>query len=186
MKNKYLIAMLVSLGLISVNSSYADNKNIVWSVNAMSCVPMPTAVQNDLITVQSGRVIFKTGKSGIASVICPIGTVSEKMNNIRSLILTYRDGDGNTSDSAGMVTANLRRVRRSNGAVETLPNSLVSSNSTTAPNSGPTGWATHQSATAGNTIPGGFEFDKFYYYVHITMKQRGTGPLAVMGVFLQN
>ena len=154
----------------------------------MSCVPIPLVVQKDLIDVQSGRVIFKPGKAGIVSLICPIGTVSEKMKNasLRSLFLTYRDGDGKEGPG-GVVTANLRRVRQSDGAVESLSNSLVSSNSTNAPNSGPKGWATHQSATTNSNIAQGFEFDKFYYYVHITMKRDDSAvPLAVLGVFLIN
>ncbi len=176
--------VVICLG-IACGPAYALNEGIIWSMNAMSCVPTPATLEAGLIDGQAGRVIFKSNRTGIASIICPIGSVSDEMRTrgLRSLFLTYRDGDRSALNN---VVASIRRVNRASGHVETMSNGSVSSGGPGAPSSGQTGWATHQSATAGNTIGNHFDFSKFYYYVHISMKRDDAGvPLAVLGVFLQ-
>lgn len=181
-----LKTVLCAACLVTPSAALAD---VVWSANAMGCVPTPLTLAKGLIDVRAGRVIFVPGKTGIANLICPIGTVSETLTDFatRSLFLTYRDGDGNTADSGGEVRASFRRINKATSHVETLSNGAVSSHAPGAPNSGAQGFATHQSATAGNTISETFKFGQFYYYVHLTMKcERTCGPLALQGAFLQN
>ena len=72
--------------------------------------------------------------------------------------------------------------------VETLPNGEVSSNDKDATNSGPHGWATHQSSTEpGEVINQTLDLTAFYYYVQINLKRTSAGvPVAATGVHLIN
>jgi hypothetical protein len=159
---------------------------------ALAAVPTEATIQKDLYVSRAGRLLFREGKSGIASFICPISDGSlegEKGQHLRSLFLTYRDQDGpgpSPSGGPSEVHANLRRVRKSDGHVDTLPNSLVSSRQEDAPSSGVDVWATHQSAHAGKTLSHRIDFSNHFYYVHITMKKDpGGGGVGVLGVALQ-
>jgi hypothetical protein len=105
--------------------------SIIWSYSALAAVPTEATIQKDLYVSRAGRLLFREGKSGIASFICPISDGSlegEKGQHLRSLFLTYRDQDGpgpSPSGGPSEVHANLRRVRKSDGHVDTLPNSLA-------------------------------------------------------------
>ncbi len=168
---------------ISANAAAEDDDHIIWSSNAMACVPAGAPIVVDNHESLAGKVRFKEGKRGKVALICPIHMVTVATGKSpRSLHLTYRDGDGKQGNS--LVSAVLRKVRRSNGQVETIVNSVVSSNATNAANSGVNGWATHQSATTGNTIGQRFDFLRYYYYVQINMDNTSGTTLAVMGVYL--
>ena len=181
--------ILAALVTSPLNAATAD---IVWPRNAMGATPTPATLEDGLTDALAGRVVFRQGKTGTANLICPIGSVSQNLSKftVRSLHLTYHDGDGKEGPS--VVSAALRRIRKSDGHVETVKNGGVSSNSPNASNSGPGGFATHQSATPGNTIDAGLDFKDFYYYyyyyyVQITMRRSDAAvPLAVQGAFLTN
>ncbi len=203
MTSKLFIGRLAALFftcLLSVNA-YAQSQ-VVWSFNAMAAVPAIPAVGDQLYEVRAGRVIFKEGESGTINLFCPI---TRDLGPLRSLFLTYRDGDGWLYPAS--VTATLRRVNRRTGHVTSFNYGTVSSNDPgdfsdvdtpiqPAPNSEIDGWATHQSAKPGKF--GGpaetllnqthrMDLWNFYYYVQITMKRTdGMIPLAVMGVYLVN
>ena len=155
----------------------------------MAAVPTSSTIENKLYNSQAGRVLFKEGKSGTINLICPI---TEKIygNEIpQKLSITYRDGDGHEGKNSS-VSATLRRIRKSDGHVETIKNSAVSSNNANAPNSGPTGWRTHYSNTSGfpqNNINYSWEMSKYFYYVQITLKKLNrVTPLGVLGVALHD
>lgn len=81
----------------------------------------------------------------------------------------------------------VRRVRRTTGAVTTLANSEVRSNAPTAPNSGPTGWATLTSGAPGSVMSHLMDTLSYYYYVQINLERADPAvPLSVMGVHLIN
>ena len=174
--------------LLSVNA----HAQAVWSCNAMAAVPAIPAVRDQLYEVRAGRVIFKEGKSGTINLFCPI--TRDLGPSLWDLRLTYRDGDGHEGPS--VVSAALRRVNRKTGHVASFKYGTVSSNDdgnpsineNPAPNSGPQGWATHQSARPGRTLLNQnhqMDLENFYYYVQITMKRtNGVTPLGVMGAFL--
>ena len=157
---------------------------VIWSYNAMAAVPTPATLEKGLYDALAGRVNFREGKTGTINLICAVPATLHNQF-VRSLFLTYRDGDGNTGPS--VVSAALRFIRKSDGHVETVGNGNVSSNDSAAPNSGPSGWVTHQSATAGNTIDNAhtMDFDQNYYYVQITLERSSYEvPLGVIGVYL--
>jgi hypothetical protein len=183
--------LLIAVALACLLSANAHDK-VVWSCDAMAAVPAIPAIKNELYEVRAGRVIFKDGRSGTVNLFCPI--TRDLGPSIRSLFLTYRDGDGHEGPS--VVSAALRRVNRKTGHVTTFNFGNTSSNDdgkpqineNPAPNSGIKGWATHQSARPGRTLLNQnhqMDLMNFYYYVQITMKRKnGITPLAVMGVFI--
>ncbi len=183
--NKTLIALLTLLGISFVVPNVAlAQSQVIWSSNAMACQPAGAPIKRDLHDSLAGRVRFKEGKAGNIALICPI---SDDLGNsqLRSLFLTYRDGDGKEGPS--VVSAAIRRVRRSDGHVATLPNGNVSSNDLNATNSGPNGWATHQSGATGISLNHVLDLDNYYYYVQINLRRTDeTVPLGAMGVFLVN
>ncbi len=180
---KKILSVAVFVSFIVVGASIADAK-VVWSYNAMACEPAGAPIKRDLYDSLAGKVRFREGKTGNIALICPISDDLGK-TQLRSLRLTYRDGDGKEGPS--VVSAVIRRVRRSDGHVATLPNGKVSSNDSNAVNSGPTGWATHQSGAPGRVLNHVLDLDSFYYYVQINLKRTDANvPLAVMGVYLIN
>jgi hypothetical protein len=186
MMSKLFIGKLAALFftcLLSVNA-HAQSK-VVWSCNAMAAVPAISAVRNQLYEVRAGRVIFKEGKSGTINLFCPI--TRDLGPSLRSLHLTYRDGDGHKGKTSS-VTAAIRRVNKKTGHVTSFKFGTVSSNDVAAPDSGPKGWKTHQSARASETLLNQnhhMDLGNFYYYVQITMRRTDDKvPLAVMGVYL--
>lgn len=175
---------LLVLAAYGISQAKAD---IVWSCNAMAATPTPKTLDEGLVDALAGRVRFREGRAGTANLICPIGPSSEKLANftVRSLHLTYRDGDGKEGPS--VVSAALRRINKATGHVETVRNGGVSSNHDKATNSGPDGFASHQSATGGQTIGESLDLDRFYYYVQITLRRSDAAvPLVVQGAFLTN
>jgi hypothetical protein len=150
----------------------------------MAGSPTPATLESELYDALAGRVRFRSGKTGTANLIYPVpATLDDRF--VRSLFLTYRDGDGRQGPS--VVSAVLRFVRKSDGHVQSVGNSGVSSNDDAAPNSGPNGWATHQSATRGNTIENAhtMDFESNYYFVQLTLRRSDPAvPLGALGVFL--
>lgn len=180
--NKIISLCLMLVGLFFVPSTVLAQSKVVWSFDAMACEPAGAPIAMDLHDSLAGAVRFKEGKTGNIALICPI---SDDLGNttLRSLRLTYRDGDGKGGPS--LVSAALRRVRRSDGDVATLPNSEVNSNDSNADNSGPNGWATHQSGSQGAVLNHVLDLSNFYYYVQINLKRTDADvPLGVMGVHL--
>ncbi|MCH7964584.1 MAG: hypothetical protein IH852_11680 [Bacteroidetes bacterium] len=157
---------------------------VVWSFNAMAAQSAGIPILRDLHVSSHGTVRFKDNRTGNITLICPI-TDDLDGASLRSLRLTYRDGDGRQGPS--LVSAVIRRVRRSDGHIATLPNGKVSSNDANAPNSGPTGWKTHQSGSPSNVLSHVLDLTNFYYFVQINLKRTdGAAPLGVMGVHLIN
>lgn len=160
---------------------------IEWSYNAMAAVPTPATLRDDLCDYLAGRVRLREGKTGTANLICPVpATFHQK--HLRRLLLTY--GDGDHGGDASEVRAAIRFIRKGDGHVQTVGNnqewSTVSSNDDNAPNSGPSGWATHQSNRGFERI-GVLDFNKRYYYVQITLKRSNPDiPVRAMGVELIN
>ena len=157
---------------------------ILWSCNAMTAQPVGIPIIRTKNDASHGAVRFRANRTGTVSLVCPVTTWPGSAG-IRSLIFTYRDGDGRQGPAR--VVASLRRVRRSDGHIATLGNSTVDSNQSNAINSGPRGWATTQSARAGQTIGHLPDFNRYYYYVQITMIRRDAAvPLGAMGVSMMN
>jgi hypothetical protein len=158
--------------------------SVVWSCDAMAAVPAGAPIPSGLYDALAGIVVFRPGQTGTMALICPILDDLDGVQ-LRSLRLTYRDGDGREGPS--VVTAALRRVRRTDGHVATLANGGVSSNHVAAPNSGPSGWATHQSGSSGHVLNHVLDLHNYYYYVQINLSRSDASvPLAVMGVHLIN
>jgi len=166
--------------LLAISTS--TEADVVWSSNAMSCEPAGAPIVRDNHESLAGKV--RINKAGDVILICAISSMLTNYS-LRSIRLTYRDTDGKEGSSS--VSAAIRKVRISDGAVVTMKNGKVSSNDSNAINSGPNGWATHQSGTPGNVISERLDLSKYYYYVQINMKKtQGGGSVAVMGVYLIN
>ena len=171
--------LLVLAGLFFAPGAVLAQSRVVWSYDAMACVPAGAPIPTGLYDALAGGVRFREGKTGTVSLICPI-QADLSGTHLRSLRLTYRDGDGpGPGNEAGGVSAALRRVTMRDGSVETVRNGEISSNKSSALNSGPTGWATDQSATSGNTLDVTLDFSKYFYYVQITLKR--TDPSVAVG-----
>lgn len=178
-----IMSVVVIISFLVLGTSIAEAK-VVWSYNAMASVPAGASMNSGLYDSLAGRVIFKKGKTGTIALICPISDDLGKVS-LRSLRLTYRDGDGRQGPS--VVSASIRRVKKSNGSVATLRNGTVSSNDSNAVNSGPTGWVTHQSGSPGRVLSHVLDLDNYYYYVQINLKRTDAAvPLGVLGVHLIN
>ena len=189
MKRSNVLNMIILVTVLLCKTVPASADSVViWSCNAMGMTPIPQSV--GLLEFRAGRAILKEDRRGTAVLVCPIGSVTEDMRkySIRSLYMTHKGGDFNTPNPTNYMRAELRRVRMSDGHVETVPNSLVDSNKRNPTGiNGSNGWVTNQSATSGNTIFGGLDFEKYHYYVQVTLKkERSDGRLSVMGVYLRN
>lgn len=176
-----VLTTVISASLTDTTRASTESR-VVWSCNAMAAQQAGAPIVAGLYDALAGGVRFREGRTGNIALICPIlddlGGVG-----LRSLRLTYRDGDGKQGPSE--VSAVIRRVRRSDGHVATLENGDVTSNAVAAPNSGPTGFATHQSGSPGNVLNHVIDLENFYYFVQINLKRSDAGvPLAVMGVHL--
>jgi hypothetical protein len=184
--SKGAVILSTVLGIsATIASSVLAQSRVVWSCDAMACQPAGAPIKADLHDALAGAVRFKDGRVGTIALICPILDSLGAPGALRSLRLTYRDGDGREGPSE--VSAAVRRVRRSDGHVATLDNGDVSSNDSTAPNSGPSGWETHQSGSPGNVLSHTVDLEDFYYYVQINLTRSDAAvPLAVMGVHLIN
>lgn len=177
------LLLLCTLAYAVPSVAFAQSR-VVWSCNAMAAQPAGAPIRRDLHASLAGKVIFEEDRTGNIALICPILDDLDR-TQLRSLRLTYRDGDGKLGPS--VVTAAIRRVNRSNGNVATLTNGQVSSNDASAPNSGPTGWATHQSGSPGNVLNHVVDLGDFYYYVQINLQRTDAAvPLGVIGVHLIN
>lgn len=184
LKSLALVAPLGGLGggTLLGNRTRTRGRSVIWSQDAMAAVPTPATLRADLYDSVAGRVKFRSGRTGTVNLISAIPATLHK-RHLRSLFLTYQDGDGRQGPAR--VSAALRMIRRRDGHVETVRNGGVSSNDRRAPNSGPRGWVTHQSATRGNTIDHRLDFEKNYYYVQITLRRSDpTVPLGAIGVYL--
>jgi hypothetical protein len=175
----FAVNLTVFLGMPSVSLAQPP---VAWSCNAMAAVPAGIPSPTDLYDSLAGRVVFKPDRTGTITLICPILNNLERVL-LKSLGLTYLDGDGREGPS--VVTAALRRIRRTDGHVATVDNGEVSSNDAAAPISGPSGWATHQSSTPGHVLTHILDLDNYYYYVQIGLSRSDPAiPLGVMGVHL--
>jgi hypothetical protein len=178
-----VLSTVVTTSLTDTTRTFTESR-VVWSCNAMAAQQAGAPIVAGLYDALAGAVRFRDGRTGNIALICPILGDLDGVG-LRSLRLTYRDGDGKQGPSE--VSAVIRRVRRSDGHVATLENGGVSSNATAAPNSGPTGFATHQSGAPGNVLSHVVDLDNFYYFVQINLKRTDAAvPLAVMGVHLIN
>ena len=178
------LQMFVIIVAVSGTGNVFAQSKVVWSFNAMAAAPAGASISENLYDALTGKVVFREGKTGNIALICPI---SDDLNgtHLRSLRLTYRDGDGKVGPS--VVSASLRRVRKSDGHVETLPNGEVSSNDSNAFGSGPDGWITLTSGSPGHVLNHTLDLMNFYYYVQINLKRTDTNvPVGVMGVHLIN
>ena len=63
---------------------------VVWTFNAMACIPAGAPIARDLYDSLAGGVRFREGKFGNIALICPI---SDDLGGtaLLSLHLTYRD-----------------------------------------------------------------------------------------------
>ena len=183
-KTTFTVLAFASAGMITLAGTAATQSKVVWTMNAMACLPAGAPIISNRHDALAGAVRFRDGQTGNIALICPIpddlgGTT------LRSLRLTYRDADGRQGPSK--VSAVIRRIRHSDGHVATLPNGDVSSNDTNATNSGPNGWATHQSGSPGNVLSHAIDAANFYYYVQINLQRADPAvPLGAMGVHLIN
>ena len=186
-KNLFIVKLTFLILILSLTTNSYGQSRVVWSYDAMAAVPSIPAIKNDLYRVLWGRVIFNEGKTGIVTLFCPI---TEGTGKFRSLILTYKDGDGPLGSSE--VSAVLRRVNRTGGPPVSFQYGLVSSNGVGYPvsNESQGNWKTKQSARTGETLRNQshqLDFKNYYYYVQITMKRTDPEvPLGVMGVYLTN
>ena len=88
---------------------------VVWSFNAMAAQPAGIPILRDLHVSSHGTTRFAKGKTGIIALICPVADDLDGVR-VRGIRLTYLDGDGRQGPS--VVSAGLRRVRRSDGRDE--------------------------------------------------------------------
>jgi hypothetical protein len=178
-----ILSTLTTASLTDTTRALTESR-VVWSCNAMATRQAGAPIVADLYDALAGVVRFRDGRTGNIALICPI---LDDLGGagLRSLRITYRDGDGKQGPAE--VSAVIRRVRRSDGQVATLENGNVSSNAATAANSGPTGFATHQSGSTGSVLSHVIDLENFYYFVQINLKRTDAAvPLAVMGVHLIN
>ena len=184
MTRLWAILSVAMTTMLTDTNSVLEQSRVVWSCDAMGAEPAGAPIATGLHDALAGAVRFRDGQVGNVALVCPIlddlGGVG-----LRSLRLTYRDGDGRQGSSE--VAAVIRRVRRSDGHVESLANGGLSSNDSNAPNSGPTGFVTHTSGSPGNVLNHRVDLQDFYYFVQINLKRTDAAvPLAVMGVHLIN
>jgi hypothetical protein len=143
---------------------------VAFSCNAMGAIPTFDTIHLDMYESRAGRVTFKPDKRGIATFVCPI-TDGRRVWGVE---LTYQDGDGSPGPS--FVVASLRRIRKSDGHVETVPGFTISSSG--GPPSGPTGYATHGTR---DLLAHEMDLENWYYYLQIGMQQVSGTSLGFIG-----
>lgn len=111
-KHPLLTAAALATLLSTASAAQAANG---WQMVASGCVPVPGDAKLLAVGTKTGAVSFKVGKTGTASLICPVNYEFTGSNVLDQLELQALDNTAN-----GFVRATLLRKNKSTGATETL------------------------------------------------------------------
>lgn len=111
-KHPLLTATALTALLSAASAAQAANG---WQMVASGCVPVPGAAKLLAVSTKSGAVSFKEGKTGTASLICPVNYEFTGNNVLDQLEIQALDNSASAS-----VRAVLVRKNKVSGAVETL------------------------------------------------------------------
>jgi hypothetical protein len=170
------------VGILFFVSAAAQAGQPYWSMPGAGCVPGDPAIQFDRYFITAGSVNYKTARSGLVTLYCPVNpnpvvlaitqtstsTFPLGPNNAYLFRLTYTDSDG--AAAAVSVTARLLRLAKSNGGFTgAVPGAtLVSSASAVTTQTNLSGPFDHS-----------FDFVSQYYYVRVDLNRAvGTSAIA--------
>lgn len=169
---KHALGMLTTLvaAFMLAAPQPADAQSPRWAMNGAGCVPTGTTIQLENYLVVAGHVKFQAGKTGQITLICP---VSVGVGNVNRLGVAYIDSTG-TGVGSG-VRAQLRRIRKTTGNVETVAGFEFDSNASFPSTAA---WAYRGAGVArGHTLD---DFN-YYYYVQVTLNRSNSSDIASIG-----
>jgi hypothetical protein len=111
-KHSLLCATALTALLSAASSAQAANG---WQMVAAGCTPLPGSDKLISVSTKSGAVSFKDGKTGSATLICPVNYEFSGNNVLDQLEVQALD-----NTPAGSVRATLLRKSKTSGATETL------------------------------------------------------------------
>jgi len=148
-----------------VEEPFLPSDETLWSINAMACIPNGSTIENNQYSSSAGHVRFNETKKGNIYLICPITDGALHGRDADQIILTYKDTSGRNNDG-GKVRANLRKVDINSGHVSDAGLSVNGEGCEAAD---------FTACIDGLDQPGHtFDFNKYYYYVQITMFRNST------------
>jgi len=147
-------AALLALGIGAPTAQAANG----WQMVASGCVPAPGDAKLLAVGTKTGAVSFKVGKTGTASLICPVNYEFTGANVLDQLELQSLDNTAN-----GSVRAVLLRKNKTTGATETLA-SVTSTDS-----------AALQNAVVGFTAT---QINFFTHAAYVVLQLSRTDPAA--------
>ncbi|NEO01350.1 MAG: hypothetical protein F6K50_39910 [Moorea sp. SIO3I7] len=166
-------ALLIG-ALLAQTTTFGASKALAqvpdWVMDGAGCVPIDSAIQQDLYLITAGRIKFKPEKTGSITVICPVSVNVKNANNIS---VSYRDSTGRSTNAR--VTAALRRIRKRDGAVNTVSGLVF--NSDTRSETAYTFEGSSTSSESGHT----FDHFNYYYYVQTALVRRSSSNIVEFG-----
>lgn len=148
--------------VLALTAGARDARAKSWFMSANGCTPYYDAIQQDLFQNSLGRVKFKSGATGTIFLVCSITDPS--IYSIHRLYLTYVDPTG--TGSAGSVTAQIKQVSRTTGAI-----SDIGAAATSESYSQTTIWTAITPSIGFNA-----DWSNNFYYVIISIVRTTTSP----------
>jgi len=144
-----------------------------WSISAMACVPNGATTQNNMVQTSHGNARYTSGKTGDIYLICPFTDTSLHGLKVTTIEMTYQ------SSRNIQVSAVLRKVDKRSGDI-TNPLGVTSGNPCLI-NSTQLG---DKYLTCGQTSsPHTLDFNKYYYYVQISLhRDNSAEEVRIVGV----
>ena len=169
MRSRILIGTLPTL-LLMLAPHEAAGQGPRWVMDGAGCVPVQSAIQDDLYIIVAGRIKFKPQKTGSITVMCP---VSVGVGSVNRIFVSYLDSSG--PGTAAHVVAALRRIRKTDGHVSTVEDFVFNSNNESVTQysfrgDGP-------SSEDGHTL----DDANFYYYVQVVLVRDNSKDLVEFG-----
>jgi hypothetical protein len=164
-RKKRLPIALTLIGLGAVGSpAHASN----WSMNASSCVPNDTAINQYFVT--GGSVTHRPTSTALIILYCPITNTWGSFKPTR-LTMTYSDSD----PTIASITAQVIRLVASSGRLSVISRVLRN-------NQDPVRDGRHIET---DLFPHNFDFKNSYYYVRVDISRTKTDAFAkLFGVSL--
>jgi hypothetical protein len=168
-------AAAFALALTNSASASVNPTGTYWSTNAASCSVGDPAIQNNLYTISAGTVKFEPSHTGTITLYCNVPPNNGGVNPDH-IWITYKDPDGTTS--ANHIAASFIKLAKSNGALTSITNASVDSNSSSSTVANHISNSTAFSET--------LDYENYYYYVRVDLIRTSTSQDEILyGVSLE-
>jgi hypothetical protein len=153
-------AVLATLAA-TTGSALADD----WQSAAIACTVDADSIRADRQGNPGSHMSFASGQTGAIKLFCPL-PIGASGN---AIAMTYRDATGR--DTGAGVSAEVRRINKSNGSTSSLPGAVIDSDD----------FATTSTAHHFDTFTQVFDHTSYYYFVTITLTRSTAAQDVTIG-----